>query len=155
MEWQPDDTQNFTHSRLQEVKLKLLPKMTPREGGVSLYQSILFAGHLQHAVDGHSLCSAPWYLALSLLCTSITGCSLHSFALPFCPAAHTGVSRYLPQVQVFALAFIQAECLPGEVLALIPSLQHVSCLFAPSSWVLSVHFWRHILSCLPGWWWRN
>lgn len=36
MEWQPDSTQNFTYSRLQEVKLKLLPK-TPQKGGVSLY----------------------------------------------------------------------------------------------------------------------
>lgn len=86
-------------------------------------QSILFAVYLQHAVDGHSLCSAPWCLPFSLLCMSITECSLHSFPLPFCPAAHTGVSRYLPQVQVFALAFIQTGCLPGEVLALIPSLQ--------------------------------
>lgn len=118
MEWQPDSTQNFTYSRLQAVKLKLLPKITPQEDGVSLYQSISLAGHLQHTYGGHSLCSAPWCPAFSLLCAASWGVLCTAFLYP----------AVLQLTLVWAgichrWAFIHTGCLHWEVLALIPSLQ--------------------------------
>lgn len=119
MEWQPDSTQNFTYSRLQEVKLKLLPK-TPQKGGISLYPV-------------HFICCLPaarcgWpFPLLSTLVSCIQPVVYEHHGVFSAQLSSTLLSCsshwYLPQMQVFALAFIQTGCLPGEVLALIPSLQ--------------------------------
>lgn len=82
----------------------------PLEGDVSLYQSILFDGHLQHTVltafpatrhtdDLYSACCVP--ASCVLLCKAV----FYPFILQ--PTLLWGI--ILPQVQVFAFVFIKLD----------------------------------------------
>lgn len=119
------------------VKLKLLPKVTPQEDAVSLYQSILFAGRLQHTVG--AIPSAQHSAVLHS-----PGCSLHTFPLPFCPAAPTGVSRDLPQVSLYSnwVSARWGSAFPGSP---IPAAG--CCLCIPEG--------RTLPDSLPGWWFQG